>query len=81
MQYWILVIVAIGSFAIHERLSISRYWFLGGMCPLTGVAAAIYQFGFVHTELSAKILMVYVVFFAITILIGRSNSMRADVQN
>lgn len=77
MQYWILVIVAIGSFAIHERLS----RFLGGMFPLTGVAAAIYQFGFVHTELSAKVLMVYVVFFAITILIGRSNSMRADVQN
>ena len=74
MQHWILVLIAIGLLAIHERLSASKYWFLGGVLPLAGVVGLVYQFGFANVERSTRIVIAYVVFFVTTSLswlIGR----------
>lgn len=83
MQHWILVLIAIGLLAIHERLSASKYWFLGGVLPLAGVAALVYQFGFANVEWSTRIVIAYVVFFVTTSLIwliGRYERKRAELK-
>ena len=43
MKHWIIVIIAIALFFLHERLSATKYWFLGGLLPLAGIGVAIYE--------------------------------------
>ena len=57
MKHWIIVIIAIALFFLHERLSATKYWFLGGLLPLAGigVAAGLYGIGFLVTMLLGEI--------------------------
>lgn len=83
MDHWIFVIIAIALLAIHERLSASKHWFLGGILPLTGIIAAIYQFGFVKTIPATKSMIAYGIFFAATLLlwlIGRYEYKQAELK-
>lgn len=34
MKHWIIVIVAITLMILHERLSATKFWFLGASCIL-----------------------------------------------
>lgn len=69
MKHWIIVSIAIGLFVMHERLSASKYWFLGGLLPLLGAGAAIYQFLFAKILPITQNIIAYVVFFAVTLLL------------
>lgn len=69
MKHWIMVIIAIGLFALHTRLSASKYWFLGGFLPLAGIGAAIYQLFVMKAALSPETILAYLVFFAASVLL------------
>jgi len=69
MKHWIIIIFAIGLMAAHNRLSASKYWFLGGLLPAAGTGTAIYQFIFVKITPTAEGIIAYVVFFAVTLLL------------
>ena len=43
MKHWIIVIVAITLMILHERLSTAKLGVLGGVLPLTGIAAMVYR--------------------------------------
>jgi len=69
MKHWIIVMIAIGLLALHEKLSTTKYWLLGGLLPLAGVGAAVYQFCILKMTLPAEGIVAYIVFFAVTLLL------------
>lgn len=69
MKHWIIVIIAVVLFALHVRLSATKYWFLGGILPLAGVCAAIYQLFIIKTTLSTANIIAYIVFIAVSIIL------------
>ena len=70
MKHWIIVIIAIALFFLHERLSATKYWFLGGLLPLAGIGVAIYQLIILKTTLSTTNIIAYIVFFAVSFLLS-----------
>ena len=69
MKHWIIVIVAITLMVLHERLSTTKFWFLGGVLTLAGIAAMVYQLIISKTYFSTQLIIAYVVFFIVTILL------------
>jgi len=69
MKHWFIVIIAIVLLALHERLSATKYWFLGGLLPLAGAGAAVYQLCIMKMTLPTEGMIAYIVFFAVTLLL------------
>lgn len=69
MKHWIIVGIAIMLMCLHEKLSATKYWFLGGLLPLAGVGAFIYQFFWTKIPFSVESIIAYVVFFFVTLLL------------
>ena len=66
MQHWIIVGAAIILLYLHERLSATKYWLLGGVLPL---AVMIYQLLIAKIDFSAQIIIAYAVFFMAAVLL------------
>lgn len=69
MQHWIIVGAAIILLYLHERLSATKYWLLGGVLPLVSVAVMIYQLLIAKIDFSAQIIIAYAVFFMAAVLL------------
>ncbi len=69
MKHWIIVIFAIFLLYLHQRASASKFWFLGRVLPLAGIAAMIYQLLFAKIQFSMENMIAYVVFFIVTLLL------------
>lgn len=69
MQHWIIVGAAIILLYLHERLSATKYWLLGGVLPLASVAVMIYQLLIAKIDFSAQIIIAYAVFFMAAVLL------------
>ncbi|MCR1920294.1 hypothetical protein [Flavonifractor plautii] len=69
MKHWIIVGIAILLIFLHERLSATKFWALGSILPLAGVAALVYQYAFAKSHFSAQIIIAYVIFFIVTLLL------------
>ena len=83
MKHWIIVIVAITLMVLHERLSTTKFWFLGGVLPLAGIAAMVFQLVISKTYFSTQLIISYVVFFIVTILfwiVGRYEYRQKDLK-
>ena len=83
MKHWIIVIVAITLMVLHERLSTTKFRFLGGVLPLAGIAAMVYQLIISKTYFSTQLIIAYAVFFIVTILlwiVGRYEYRQKDLK-
>lgn len=83
MKYWIIVIVAITLMVLHERLSTTKFWLLGGVLPLACIAAMVYQLVIFKTYFSTQLIIAYAVFFIVTILlwiVGRYEYRQKDLK-
>ncbi len=69
MKHWIVVGFAIMALLLHQKLSTTKFWFLGGALPFAGIAAMLYQLLFAKTHFSSELVISYIVFFISTILI------------
>lgn len=69
MKHWIIVGIAIVLMCLHERLSATKYWLLGGLLPLVGIGALFYQLLLTSISFSMESIIAYVVFFCVTILL------------
>ena len=69
MKHWIIVIIAIALFFLHERLSATKYFFFGGILPFAGIGVEIYQLIIIKTTLSTTNIIAYIVFFAVSFLL------------
>lgn len=54
---------------LQERLNATKLGFLGGVLPLAGIAAIVYQLVISKTYFSTQLIIAYVVFFIVTILL------------
>lgn len=68
MKHWVIVGIAIAIMSLHERLSATKYWFLGSLLPLAGIGALIYQLLFTSISFSIQSIIAYVGFFCVTII-------------
>ncbi len=69
MKHWIIVGFAIILLFLHERLSATKFWFLGGVLPLAGIVTMIYQLVFTKIHFAMESIIAYIVFFIVTILL------------
>ena len=69
MKHWMIVLAAIALLFLHERLCATKFWFLGGVLPLAGIAAMVYRLVISKTYFSTQLIIAYVVFFIVTILL------------
>ncbi len=69
MKHWIIVGFAIILLFLHERLSATKFWFLGGVLPLAGIVTMIYQLVLTKIHFSVESIIAYIVFFIVTILL------------
>ena len=69
MKYWIAVIIAIALMGLHEKLSETKYWFLGGILPLTCLGMAVYEFGILKEIPKTTYIISYIVLFVVSIVL------------
>ena len=82
MIHWGIVIIAVALFALHERLSASKHWFFGGLLPLAGAGALVYELCVRKSAWTTESMIGYLVFFAVTLLvwgIGRYEYRRKEL--
>ena len=68
---------------LQERLNATKLGFLGGVLPLAGIAAIVYQLVISKTYFSTQLIIAYVVFFIVTILlwiVGRYEYRQKDLK-
>lgn len=69
MKHWIIVGIAIVLMYLHERLSATKYWYLGSLLPLAGIGALVYQLLLTSISFSLESIIAYIVFFCVTIIL------------
>ncbi len=83
MKHASVVLIATILLCLHERLSTSRYFLLGGIVPLLTVIALLYRVFVRKVSFSVEDVIAYIVLFIITLffwIMGRYEYKKKEIE-